>query len=251
MRQRNSVIDKTNPQELLPKNDELNLRKKTKFSKSSEKTSFLGRKHKLDRSENSLEEIAKKFFKYISKIKTNIINVNDVVKELNVKKRRIYDVTNVLEGNYIFILILFLLKNIGIGYIKKEGRNKIQWLKGDLILKNIVKNLENNENIDIKDNKEKKINLIQAEIKKVEKLIAKEEDNLNKMNKNIFLTYDDIKGGDKYHNYIALKSNGETNPDIIILNEDDLEDNKLDINHIKENIFINNNKNINLNKYYK
>ena len=250
MRQRNSVIDNINPQELLSKNDELNLRKKTKFSKSSDKSSFLGRKHKIDRSENSLEEIAKKFFKCISKIKGNSISINDVVKELNVKKRRIYDVTNVLEGNYIFILIVFLLKNIGIGYIKKEGRNKIEWLKGDLILKNIVNNLENNENnekINIKDNKEKKINLIQAEIKKVEKLIAKEEDNLNKMNKNIFLTYDDIKGGDKYHNYIALKSNGETNPDIIILNEDDLEDNKLDINHIKENIFINNNKNINLN----
>ena len=104
MRQRNSVIDKTNPQELLPKNDELNLRKKTKISKSSEKTSFLGRKHKLDRSENSLEEIAKKFFKYISKIKTNIINVNDVVKELNVKKRRTIFISYYLSFHLFFEL---------------------------------------------------------------------------------------------------------------------------------------------------
>ena len=108
MRQRNLVIDNINPQELLSKNDEVNLRKNAKFAKSSNKTSFLGRKQKIDRSENSLEEIAKRFFKYISKLKTNSIRLNDVVKELNVKKRRIYDVTNVLEGKYIFINYNFI-----------------------------------------------------------------------------------------------------------------------------------------------
>ena len=240
------VIDNINPQELLSKNNEVNLRKNAKFSKSSNKTSFLGRKQKIDRSENSLEEIAKRFFKCISKLKTNSIRLNDVVKELNVKKRRIYDVTNVLEGKYIFLLIIILLKYLGIGYIKKEGRNKIKWIKGDLALKNIIKNFDNNENIDIKDNKDKKINLINEEIKKVDKLIIKAEDNLNKINKNLFLTYDDIKGGDKFHNYIALKSNGDANPDIIFLNEDDLKDNNLDISHIKENFFINDNININM-----
>ena len=248
MRQRNSVKDNTNPQGLLSENPEVNFRKNTKFSKSSKKTSFLGRKQKLNRSENSLEEIAKRFFKCISKYKNNSITINDVVKELKVKKRRIYDVTNVLEGKYIFLLILFLLKNLGIGFIKKEGRNKIKWIKDDLALKNIIKNIENNENIDIKDNKEKKVNLIQEEIKKVDKLISIAEDNLNKINKNLFLTYDNIKGGDKFHNYIALKSNEETNPDIIILNEDDLKKNYLDINHLNENCFINNNVNINMKK---
>ena len=42
------------------------------------------------------------------------ININDLVKELSVKKRRIYDITNVLQG---------------IGYIEKNGKNEFLWTK--------------------------------------------------------------------------------------------------------------------------
>ena len=74
----------------------------------------------------------------------------------------------------------------------------------------------------------------------VNKLINLTENNLKKKNKKIYLTYDDILGMDKYnnYNYIAVKSNEETSPEIKVLNEDDLPeyDNKyIDINNFEEN----------------
>ena len=48
---------------------------------------------------NSLDEITKKFIKYALESDNQIINLNTVAKHINVKKRRIYDITNVFEGN--------------------------------------------------------------------------------------------------------------------------------------------------------
>jgi hypothetical protein len=50
------------------------------------------------RQENSLGELTKNFINYIKEQGGREININDVVKQLKVKKRRIYDITNVLEG---------------------------------------------------------------------------------------------------------------------------------------------------------
>ena len=50
------------------------------------------------RQENSLGELTKNFINYIRKSGKNTVNINELVKELKVKKRRIYDITNVLEG---------------------------------------------------------------------------------------------------------------------------------------------------------
>ena len=42
--------------------------------------------------------ITKKFIRYALESKSQIINLNSLAKTLNVKKRRIYDITNVFEG---------------------------------------------------------------------------------------------------------------------------------------------------------
>ena len=55
-------------------------------------------KKKNNRQINSLDEITKKFIQYVLKSKSPIINLNLLSKNINVKKRRIYDITNVLEG---------------------------------------------------------------------------------------------------------------------------------------------------------
>lgn len=66
---------------------------------------YYSRKQK-SRQINSLEELTKKFMKYILDKKSILeterktIDLKDVMKKIGVKKRRIYDITNVLEGKY-------------------------------------------------------------------------------------------------------------------------------------------------------
>ena len=55
------------------------------------------------RHNNSLEELTKKFINSILESQNNIIDLNKITKKMKVKKRRIYDITNVLEGNFNFI----------------------------------------------------------------------------------------------------------------------------------------------------
>jgi hypothetical protein len=57
-----------------------------------------GKKQKA-RQPNSLDELTKKFLKYAIESNGPTINLNSVMKKIKVKKRRIYDITNVLEGN--------------------------------------------------------------------------------------------------------------------------------------------------------
>ena len=89
----------------------------TNFSLNSKKISFqeetkrLSIKHQTNyyrkkqksRQINSLEELTKKFIKYVLDSESNTINLNTVMKKIKVKKRRIYDITNVLEGKIIYL----------------------------------------------------------------------------------------------------------------------------------------------------
>lgn len=169
--------------------------------------SHANKKQKRQRQENSLDELTKEFIDYVLKSTSKDIYINDLVKKLKVKKRRIYDITNVLEG---------------IGFIKKEVKNKIIWQKSDLIdffpknsktLKNI--------NIDIdEDEKKNKINCIQKEINFVESLIQKTNEKLkvyeNSNENNNFLLYEDIcdmNGINKNNNsyLIGIKNNNNDN----------------------------------------
>lgn len=68
------------------------------------------------RCEKSLGSITDHFMKLIKAAPNQVIDLNDAVNKLNVQKRRIYDITNVLEG---------------IGYIEKLSKNKIKWVGGE------------------------------------------------------------------------------------------------------------------------
>lgn len=54
------------------------------------------------RQDNSLSVLTKKFIELIKSSENCTIDLNQAVDELGVQKRRIYDITNVLEGiNYV------------------------------------------------------------------------------------------------------------------------------------------------------
>jgi sulfite reductase alpha subunit-like flavoprotein len=63
--------------------------------------SRLNKKQK-NRQINSLDELTKKFAKCVYNSPSDKINLNNVMKRIKAKKRRIYDITNVLEGEYIY-----------------------------------------------------------------------------------------------------------------------------------------------------
>ncbi|CAG9313371.1 unnamed protein product [Blepharisma stoltei] len=71
--------------------------------------------YNIGRNDNSLGVLTKKFVSLIQKAENQCIDLNEAVQILNVQKRRIYDITNVLEG---------------IGLIQKRHKNKIQWIGG-------------------------------------------------------------------------------------------------------------------------
>lgn len=63
------------------------------------------------RNESSLSVLTTKFLELLNKSPNGTVDLNETVDILNVQKRRIYDITNVLEG---------------IGYIQKFTKNKIK-----------------------------------------------------------------------------------------------------------------------------
>ena len=69
------------------------------FTSKTESKAY-SRKQK-GRQPNSLDELTKKFLKCVIELNCSIINLNTVMKKIKVKKRRIYDITNVLEGKSI------------------------------------------------------------------------------------------------------------------------------------------------------
>jgi transcription factor E2F3 len=116
----------------------------------SHEEEFIENEIEESRQENSLCQLTKKVLQYIRCKKKLNININELVKELGVKKRRIYDITNVLQG---------------IGYIEKKGKNEIIWIKNHLFNKKDMKiknntikiNKQINEINDFMDNANKEL----------------------------------------------------------------------------------------------
>ena len=80
---------------LSPKDKPKNKQKKELKEKFS--FNFISRKRK-NRQINSLDELSKKFIRFASDSIDGCINLNVMMKKIKAKKRRIYDITNVLEG---------------------------------------------------------------------------------------------------------------------------------------------------------
>jgi len=69
------------------------------------------------RYETSLGQLTKKFISLLKEAPEGVLNLNEASNVLEVQKRRIYDITNVLEG---------------VGLLEKTSKNNIRWNGGSL-----------------------------------------------------------------------------------------------------------------------
>ncbi|XP_024986430.1 transcription factor E2FA [Cynara cardunculus var. scolymus] len=143
------------------------------------------------RYDSSLGLLTKKFINLIKHAEDGILDLNNAADTLEVQKRRIYDITNVLEG---------------IGLIEKKLKNRIRW-----------KGLDASKPGELEDD----VTLLQAEVQKLsmeehrldesiremqERMRDLSEDNTNQ--KWLFVTEDDIKSLPCFQNetLIAIKA---------------------------------------------
>lgn len=140
-------------------------------------------KHK-PRKDNSLGELSRELIRIFINSKDKIIKIDDAVKSLGVKKRRIYDITNVLEG---------------IDLIKKVEKNTIQWV-------NELSPADYFDNIIIKDkikegisDKEKYLNYLKNYESKLDRDVDTQIELINDLTKepfflnNSYITHEDLK----------------------------------------------------------
>lgn len=92
------------------------------------KTKTVGQKGgNKNRKDNSLNKLTSRFMDLISSSRNGVLDLNFASTQLSVQKRRIYDITNVLEG---------------IGLIEKKSKNNIVWCGGSLETSGMVDQVE-------------------------------------------------------------------------------------------------------------
>ncbi|KAL0709877.1 hypothetical protein Bca4012_016855 [Brassica carinata] len=143
------------------------------------------------RYDSSLGLLTKKFINLIKHAEDGILDLNKAADTLEVQKRRIYDITNVLEG---------------IGLIEKTLKNRIQWKGLD-----VSKPGETMENI---ANLQDEIQNLTAEEAKLDDQIRESQERLTSLSEDennkrlLFVTEDDIKNLPCFQNktLIAVKA---------------------------------------------
>jgi len=183
------------------------------------------------RHETSLGQLTKKFVGLLQD-KQGELNLNDASSILQVQKRRIYDITNVLEG---------------VGLLSKTFKNKIKWVgapfnnqlssnstitlenqqqqqqqqqheKQPLSLNNFNKIIQNTRSEEGKISLKKELDTLDAKEKEIDRKIRSALNDLNSLTENdenkqyAFLTYLDIKSINEFSNQtvIAIKAPSET-----------------------------------------
>jgi len=87
-----------------------------------------------NRKEKSLAELSKRFLTLFGRVNECVISLDVVTKQLEVERRRVYDIINILES---------------LGVVYRKSKNNYQWNGLDPVRETIQK-LESNKNVEIK-----------------------------------------------------------------------------------------------------
>ncbi|KAM0853970.1 hypothetical protein ACQ4PT_050723 [Festuca glaucescens] len=142
------------------------------------------------RYDNSLGLLTKKFISLLKHAEDGILDLNNAAETLEVQKRRIYDITNVLEG---------------IGLIEKTLKNRIRWKGLDASGTNLDKEISDLQTeVERLILQEQELDESISEMQEKGKELTEEESN----QRWLYLTEDDIKGLPCFKNktLIAIKA---------------------------------------------
>ncbi|XP_057953369.1 transcription factor E2FB-like [Malania oleifera] len=143
------------------------------------------------RYDSSLGLLTKKFINLIKHAEDGILDLNKAAETLEVQKRRIYDITNVLEG---------------IGLIEKKLKNRIQWKGLD-----VTRSGDSDESV---ASLQAEVENLSIEECRLDEQIREMQDRLRELSEDksnqkwLFVTEDDIKGLPCFQNetLIAIKA---------------------------------------------
>ncbi|XP_056292948.1 transcription factor E2F3 isoform X2 [Pseudoliparis swirei] len=138
------------------------------------------------RCDTSLGLLTQRFAAMLSRAANGVLDLNLAAQELNAPKRRVYDVTNVLEG---------------IQLIKKKSKNFVEWLGGDM-------NVHLDQELKALVEEERRLDdLIQSCTKQVQQMC--ENQNTRRF---AYLTYEDVQRipSLKEQTVIVIKAPAET-----------------------------------------
>ncbi|KAI4378646.1 hypothetical protein MLD38_016098 [Melastoma candidum] len=143
------------------------------------------------RDDSSLRLLTRKFIELIKRAKDGVLDLNNAAETLKVQKRRIYDITNVLEG---------------IGLIEKTIKNQICW-KGNDSSGPEELNADSSclqEEVEKLYTEERRLDEQMREMQEKLKNLSEDENN----QKLLFITEEDIKGVPCFQNetLIAIKA---------------------------------------------
>ncbi|XP_073529068.1 transcription factor E2F6 [Phyllobates terribilis] len=156
----------------------------------------------------SLFYLTQKFMDIIKSAPEGVVDLNHVARQLGVRKRRVYDITNVLDG---------------IRLIQKRSKNLVQWVGSDLNNPGSDVSPSQRMRDDISDLSVMEDALDELILDCAHQLFRLTEDGANK--KFAYVTYQDLHNIDDYHEQviIAVKAPEETKLEVPTPNEECVE----------------------------
>lgn len=137
--------------------------------------------------------ITKKFVNLLLESPNGIIDLNIASAKLNVQKRRIYDVTNVLEG---------------VGILEKKFKNTVQWKYGNTF-----------DFADEAANKELQLDLLEQKENNLDQQIKQIRDEINSQCESTtyaYITNNDFKNIDMFTDQIVIFVNAPAGAQVTV-----------------------------------
>ncbi|XP_055850035.1 transcription factor E2f1 isoform X2 [Episyrphus balteatus] len=145
--------------------------------------SATGKKRSTDgRGDTSLGILTKRFVDLLQESPDGVVDLNEASQKLSVLKRRIYDITNVLEG---------------IGILEKKSKNNIQWKCGNSLV-----SAETSEDMQLEsDRLEQKENHLNYLINQIRDELSVE---ISKNSQHSYVTHSDLKSVELFKEQIII-----------------------------------------------